>query len=434
MEKEEKDSLLDKLLFWSKFIGYRIGLIPQNIQPFIKRRLSFYLHYFRSNIQTDTKTLKETPNLLRVLQVTTSIEGGTRKHLISILKGLDRERFSQKLIFSTFYMDNNFQQEFPNLIMNELLIPLKIRKYPSFTDLINIFRIILIYRKFRFDIIHGHGAKGGAYARIISRIVGVKSVYTPHGGSLHPVYGSITQKIINGAEKVMFYLSDKLVFESSYSLKSYLKFVTKNYNEKMIVNYNGVRITERTLPGNIENSSNFMIGLFGHLRYLKGQDVLIDALPFLLTEFDGILVNIYGDGPDRKLLETKVKDLRLCNIIRFYGDVPDTEKYMKKCNLIVHPSRHEALGYTIIEAMSLGKPVVATKVGGIEEVVIDNETGILVPSDNPRLLAEAIARYIKDPVLGVKHGLAGRKRVETFFSEKQMIENLIRIYEDITNK
>jgi len=372
--------------------------------------------------------------MIKILQITGAMEGGIRRHLVSILKGLDNNEFSTGFVFSDAHQDARFLEELPFLAdhCNGIFFPLHIRKKPSLNDFTNILAIIRKIRNRGFDIIHGHGAKGGLYARIVAKAVGAKSIYTPHGGSLHPVYRELMHKIYILTEKILYPLSDKLIFESQFSLNQYISLTSKSSAKKMIVNFNGV---PSDVPG-IETSTKkggegFDIGLFGLLRHLKGQDVMLDALSLLIHSFRSVKVHFFGNGPEKDFLVAKAKSLGLASAVYFHGDVSNAENYMKQCDLIVQPSRHEAFGYSVLEAMSLGKAVVASKVGGLIEIIVDGETGTLVPPDNPHLLAEAVGWYIKDPILLKRHGKAGAERAARYFSEEVMIRNLAAIYKEL---
>jgi glycosyltransferase involved in cell wall biosynthesis len=145
----------------------------------------------------------------------------------------------------------------------------------------------------------------------------------------------------------------------------------------------------------------------------------IIAAPFRLE--------IAGDGPSRPMLEALAKELNLEDRARFLGRVDDVPALLGRASMLVLPSRMEGISLTLLEAMARGLPCVATRVGGNPEVVIDGETGLLVPSENPEALASAIQALGNDPERAAAFGQAGRARAERHFD----IRRTVAIYEAI---
>lgn len=162
---------------------------------------------------------------------------------------------------------------------------------------------------------------------------------------------------------------------------------------------------------------------------LKGLDVLVDAaarLPgvrFALTAF--------GGGPERAELEARIARLGIGNRVGLLGRRDDVPELMAGCDVFVLPSRYEGLPVSIIEAMAAARPVVATAVGGIPELVVDGETGVLVPPDDAASLAAAIADVLADRERGAALGAAGRERVRRSFTGERMAAGVSAVYEDL---
>jgi glycosyltransferase involved in cell wall biosynthesis len=172
------------------------------------------------------------------------------------------------------------------------------------------------------------------------------------------------------------------------------------------------------------------IGFVKWLEPKYGAQDLVEALGLLADlPFEATLV---GDGPLRELLEARVRELGLAQRVHFLGRRPHSEipDLLRGFDLLAMPSRQEAWGVAAAEASATAIPVVATRVGGIPEVVIDGETGLLVPSQDPPGLAAAIRRLAGNPDLRHRLGGAGRERVESLFAWQRCVDLMVGVYRD----
>jgi glycosyltransferase involved in cell wall biosynthesis len=137
---------------------------------------------------------------------------------------------------------------------------------------------------------------------------------------------------------------------------------------------------------------------------------------------------ILGEGDNRPGLERQIKELHLEKHVFLPGFRADVLGFLRAFDLFVMPSVSEGLGTSLLDAMAASKPTVATRTGGIPEVVIDGETGILVPPRDHHALAQAIARLLKDQQLRETMGNAGFERVQRVFSAERMVERTLEVY------
>jgi len=163
----------------------------------------------------------------------------------------------------------------------------------------------------------------------------------------------------------------------------------------------------------------------------KGQRYLVDAAVKLLPDQPDARVVIAGEGELRPSLEHQIKHHHLEKHVLLAGFRPDILSLHKAFDIFVMSSVTEGLGTSLLDAMACGKPVVATNVGGIPEVVDDGETGILVPPRDPRAIAEALRRLLADRSLRERMGAAGLVRVRTAFSAEHMVRNTLRAYQHV---
>lgn len=167
-----------------------------------------------------------------------------------------------------------------------------------------------------------------------------------------------------------------------------------------------------------------VVGCLAGLEERKGHRYLLAAAAILRAGGVKIQYKIAGDGPLRARLEKETASLGLGDVVQFLGFVTDTAAFFSSIDIFAMPSLYEGLGVAALEAMAAGKPVVATRVGGLMESVLDNVTGVLVPPRDPEALAGAIAKLARSPALAESMGKQGRKRVEQRYSlEKMAREN-----------
>jgi glycosyltransferase involved in cell wall biosynthesis len=156
----------------------------------------------------------------------------------------------------------------------------------------------------------------------------------------------------------------------------------------------------------------------------KGVDVALRALPGVVARHPDAQLVVLGEGPQRAELQQLVRSLGVP--AHLLGRVPDVAAWLHRAELLVHPARWEGFGLALLEAMLAARPVVATNVSSIPEVVVDGETGLLVPPDDAEALAAAITRVLDDPA---DYGARGRARAEKDFSVAKMADLTMAVYE-----
>ncbi len=174
-----------------------------------------------------------------------------------------------------------------------------------------------------------------------------------------------------------------------------------------------------------------VLGNVGRLETVKGQAVLIDAMPAVLQEFPQTILLFVGSGDAEKELETKCRKLGIESSVVFAGFRDDIPRVLKLFDLFVMPSLAEGLGTSVLDAMAAGVPVVASDVGGIPEIVKSEKNGLLVPPRNPVTLAQAIVRLLKNRPEAARFAAAARETVRKKFTVDAMVEGNISVYEKV---
>jgi glycosyltransferase involved in cell wall biosynthesis len=169
----------------------------------------------------------------------------------------------------------------------------------------------------------------------------------------------------------------------------------------------------------------------GRLTHMKAQWQLIDAVPELVRRFPGLAVVLLGDGPLREELVEQAAALGVASAVRLPGHRPDARLLLAAADVFVLPSRYEGMSLAALEAMEAGLPVVATRVVGSDEVVVDGATGALVPFGRPAELGAAIAELLADPELRRLQGAAARQRYLARFTRDRMAQETVAVYEEL---
>jgi glycosyltransferase involved in cell wall biosynthesis len=272
------------------------------------------------------------------------------------------------------------------------------------------------------DVVHGHGAKGGAYARL-ARSSAIR-VYTPHGGSLH--YGRWTaQGMIYGtAERLLMRRTDLFLFESRYARDTYQSTIGTPRSLVRVVP-NGVSAAEfQPVPASGPKTD---IVAIGELRYIKGVDVIIEAISKLVSEGRIVTATIVGEGPDGDTFRQLAQERGIANAVRFAGYLPARQAFSLG-RLLVVASRAESLPYIVLEAAAAGVPMVATRVGGIPEV-FDDPAQLIAPGD-VAALSRAIIASLNDLSAAEAGAARLRERVRALFSQDSMVEGVLIAYSE----
>ncbi|MBZ9847514.1 glycosyltransferase [Mesorhizobium sp. CA14] len=248
-------------------------------------------------------------------------------------------------------------------------------------DLASAWRTYRIIKELRPDVLHGHGAKGGAYARLFGSLLRVSRfrvarLYSPHGGSLHYDETTATGKVFFGLERFMARFTDCLLFVSDYERNTYRRKVGEPPIPNTLV-YNGLRAAEFEPVATAANAADFLY--IGMMRDLKGPDIFIDALALAGSALGRSLSAVMvGDGDDLPRYHAQVERLGLKSHVRFLPPMPARQAFAL-AELIVVPSRAEAMPYIVLEALAAGMPMIATAVGGIPEIFGEDSPALIRP-------------------------------------------------------
>jgi glycosyltransferase involved in cell wall biosynthesis len=274
--------------------------------------------------------------------------------------------------------------------------------------------------------LHGHGAKGGAYARLAGRGKAIR-VYTPHGGSLHYSRSSPVGFVYLTLEQVLMARTELFLFESRYGRDVFTAKVGQPKGLVRVV-HNGVTQDEFADVDMRSDATDLVF--VGELRMLKGVDVLLDALASLAREGRQISATIVGDGPDAAQFRAQAE--KLGPAVRFLAPMPARAAFALG-TVMVAPSRAESLPYIILEAAAAAMPLITTNVGGIPEVFGEQSKRLIPPGDSAAL-AQAIAAALGDLAAARNEALTLRARVAAEFSADVMADGVLAAYAEALAK
>ncbi|NTS29916.1 glycosyltransferase family 4 protein [Phyllobacterium sp. BT25] len=264
-------------------------------------------------------------------------------------------------------------------------------------DAIAAFRTYKIIARMAPDVLHGHGAKGGTYARLfgsmLRRFTGTKVArfYSPHGGSLHFDPATMQGRVIFRVERLLERMTDRIIFVSAYEQGVYSKKIGVPRCGHALI-YNGLKDSEFEPVPLDGDAADFLF--IGEIRELKGPDIFVSALAQASAASGHTLKAVMiGDGNDRAAVVEQAQRDGLGPHIRFLMPMKAREAF-RLAKVVVIPSLAEALPYIVLEALAAGRPVIASRVGGIPEILGETSRALVEP--NAEALAKTMTRAISD--------------------------------------
>jgi len=358
--------------------------------------------------------------------------GGLENGLVNIINHLPDDQYQHVIICMTDH----------NVFSSRLNKPVDIydmHKKPG-KDFMLYFRLWKLFRKIKPDIVHSRNMSA-LESQLPAFLAGVPiRIHGEHGRDVHDLDGH--NKRYQSIRKFFRSIIDYYI-PLSNDLERYLKNTIKIKKNKIVTICNGVDtekfqyqkqadLTVPDLPSGFIKDGTIVIGTVGRLETVKDQPNLLEAFIELLkspevTDKDIKLI-LVGDGSLKEQLQERVEAAQLQNKVWLTGARDDVPELMNLMTLFVLPSLAEGISNTILEAMACGLPVIATDVGGNTELIVNGQTGGIVPRADPGAIKEKCLQYIESPELLQKHGQAARKRIEEKFSIINMVQNYHNVY------
>ncbi|AFZ20902.1 glycosyltransferase family 4 protein [Allocoleopsis franciscana] len=325
------------------------------------------------------------------------------------------------------------------------------RRIDPVSNLSSVYQLAQLMRERHYDLVHVHTPIAAVLGRIAAKLAGVKRIiYTAHGFPFHDQSSKSQYRFYFNVEKFSALLTD-LILSQSY--EDVIKAQKSGLCPPEKIRYlgNGVDIDRfnrdrlntaeqaqlRASLG-IPNTANLIVGTIGRLTRKKGSEYLIEAAAKLLTQFPNLHILVIGGQlntdpePFQLELVERIQKLGIENHVTLTGYREDTPELLGLLDIFTLPTfTHEGLPRSILEAMSMSLPVVATDIRGCREAIVHEETGLIIPPQNSEKLAEALSKLLSNQDLRQAYGKAGRKRVEAEYDERIVFERLQTAYKDL---
>jgi len=316
----------------------------------------------------------------------------------------------------------------PSLELGVLRLPMQ--RSPNPRDLAVALKVGAHACRLGIDVLHGHGAKGGVYARWPQwhlRGFSPTRIYTPHGGSFSMTLPPVAQSFYMFIERLLEPFTDAYLFESSFVAERFAEKIGRTQAVTRIVP-NGISPEEFARVEPQSDAADFLY--VGELRWQKGIDLLIEAMAQLTYRYDKTArLLMVGSGPDREKFVARTEELGLSERVRFIDPMPAREAF-RLGRVLVLPSRSESFPYIILEAAGAQLPIIATNVGDIGKLLEPNR-GKLIPANDLEGLLAALLEMLNTPDAD-RREVAARTAayVAERFSRKTMANAVLSVYRE----
>jgi glycosyltransferase involved in cell wall biosynthesis len=352
--------------------------------------------------------------------------GGAQEALLSLVKYFDRRRFQVEV--ATLHGQGHYGESFRGLAT-----PLRVLSPHKYIPLY-LPRLLLLLRAGKFDLVHCHLTASNLMAKPLAALVGVPLIFTYDHNDMYRTQ----QKARLWLDRLANRLTDHIIAISA-STRDFLIQREGVPADKITIIYNGVDL-ERFQPApdaairagwrrtwGLPAEAPVVAGV-GRLRRQKNFPLFLRAAREVLREISGANFVIAGEGPDRGDLERLARDLGIASQVRFLGYVKDMTELYAGVDMLLMTSHAEGTPLTILEAMAMGVPVVATRVDGMAEVLEDGVDAYLVPPGDLGACAQRTCRLLQDQALARQFSRAGQRKVREHYSAVSMTRQLENIY------
>jgi glycosyltransferase involved in cell wall biosynthesis len=304
-------------------------------------------------------------------------------------------------------------------------------------DFLTLRRVI---RRCGVDLVHAHGRKAGFHGRLAGLMAGKPLVYSFHGLH-HQKHGQLLRTLYCAAERTLTRHTDWVINVSASERQECLSLGFLNSRRSTVIPngidwraFDAVAVEVPQVKADLGFApDDLIVGHVGKFDMQKGQDDLALAIPQVIRQCAMAKFLLVGEGSLRPQIERLIASLGVEKQVVFAGFRQDVAALLKAMDIFVLPSRWEGLSLALLEAMACRKPVVATRVTGNIDVVIDGGTGFLVPANTPQALAEKIVILLQDGRLRATLGNSGRNRLEREFSIEAMVARIGEVYRELVS-
>lgn len=354
--------------------------------------------------------------------------GGTERQFVNVVQRLDGQKFDVHL--ACFKRWGEFLGEIEACARP--LTDYQINKLASYRTLRQQWRFANYLRQHRIQVVHTYGFYPNLFAIPAAKMAGVPvtiAAIRDTGAHITPLQ--------RRAQRMICAMAD-CVLVNANAVEQWL--VGEGYRaEKIRVIPNGIAFQPPDAPAGIRREfalpdDSRLIGVICRLNALKGVHYFVEAAAAVAARFEDARFLVVGDGTEKAALMAQSEKLGIARKVVFAGFRTDTPKMLPELSISVLPSLTEGLSNSLLESMASGVPVVATRVGGNPEIVVDGQTGFLVPPRNVDALARAMCELLEKPELARNMGQAGKERIANHFSVEQTVRRTEQLYADLLER
>ncbi|KKU05859.1 MAG: putative membrane protein [Parcubacteria group bacterium GW2011_GWA2_45_30] len=377
--------------------------------------------------------------------ITKSVWGGAQRYVFDLATELPRDKFE---VVAASGGSGPLITKLHSAGIRTIDIPAFQRDIHVIKELQTFWQLFKLFRQEKPDIIHLNSSKAGGLGALAAFFYNFLQttnyklqatvLFTVHGWGFNESRTGWQKFLIKLATRISAAFQNKIILINNADYKAARTFIPER---KLWLIPNGIRMPDflprrEALEFFKKNtirapaSNTVIIGTIAELTKNKGLFYLIDAINQIKqrTTNNKLQTIIIGEGENRKKLQDQIKQCGLENTIFFTGFIPDAARYLKAFNIFVLPSLKEGLPYTLLEAMAAGLPTVAANVGGISDIIQNNENGLLIPAADPPALSLALKTLINDTASRIRLGKHAVQTAKTKFALNVMIEKTISLY------
>jgi glycosyltransferase involved in cell wall biosynthesis len=386
------------------------------------------------------------PEPIRVLRLIARLNmGGPALHVSYLTKGLEPLGYDTTLVAGMLARGENSM----SFVADELgvgIVPIRQlhREISPLYDSLSVTRLVRLIQKVRPHILHTHTAKAGAVGRIAAMLAGRARppvvVHTFHGHVLRGYFNPATTTAFRGLERALATTTTRLIAVSP-QVRDDLVGLGVAPAEKFTVIRLGIDLDRRITSSESDgtelrrlfgvSADTFVVGWIGRITPIKHVPDVLAAFARLRERGIDARLCVVGDGPDREAVERRAHELGVSRHTLFLGYQRDVAPYYAFFDALLLPSGNEGTPVVAIESLAAGTPVVATRVGGIDDVVEDGVDSFLVPVGDIEAIASALEVLARDPERRGRMGLAGRERVIPRYRIERLIEDVDGLYREL---
>jgi glycosyltransferase involved in cell wall biosynthesis len=371
--------------------------------------------------------------VIRVLHIITRLDvGGSAENTVISATRLPRAEFASSLISGrTVDPPPRLAETLRDAKVPCFEVPHLRRPVGVANDCRALWQVWRLIRTLRPDIVHTHSSKAGFIGRVAARLAGSPHIlYTPHGHIFQGYFPAPVTRSFVLLERLAARWTDRIITLTDAEADQHLALGIGRPGQFLTIP-SGIDLDAvvAAVPARLV-ADGPAIGTVARLVPIKGHAHLLDAAPDILRQCPAARFVFVGDGETRSSLEAQAQRLGVGDRVLFTGFRDDVPSLLAGMDVVVLPSLNEGMGRVLVMAMALGKPIVATRVGGVPELLADGAAGRLVPPGEAAALADAVCGLLRDPGQATALGEVARRRAGRY-SASAMVESLAQAYRDV---